>query len=148
MRYKDVHTLSVENPRFFWRQKMDLINWHEAPEKVLFEDEDGLTRWYRGGKLNTSYLALDYHVWKKEGDTPAPFVQKLMQSLKPYVGGNCSVFLDYRGSDYSGTMLLGEQWNLHLKESLLQEMRKILGEEAVRVSYSETADSAVAETSV
>jgi propionyl-CoA synthetase len=62
MRYKDVHTLSVENPRFFWRQKMDLINWHTVPEKVLFEDEAGLTRWYRGGKLNTSYLALDYHV--------------------------------------------------------------------------------------
>ena len=62
MRYKDVHTLSVENPRYFWRQKMDLIPWYEKPEKVLAEDEDGLTRWFPGGKLNTSYLALDHHV--------------------------------------------------------------------------------------
>jgi propionyl-CoA synthetase len=62
MRYKDLHTLSVENPRFFWRQRMNLIDWYEEPEKVLYEDEEGLTRWFRGGKLNTSYLALDYHV--------------------------------------------------------------------------------------
>lgn len=62
MRYKDLHTLSVENPRFFWRQQMGLIDWYEEPDKVLYEDEDGLYRWFRGGKLNTSYLALDYHV--------------------------------------------------------------------------------------
>ncbi len=62
MRYKDLHTLSVENPSFFWRQQMDLIDWYEKPDEVLYEDEDGLQRWYRGGKLNTSYLALDYHV--------------------------------------------------------------------------------------
>ena len=62
MRYADVHELSTQNPRFFWRQKMDLIDWYEPPTEVLGEDENGLTRWFLGGKLNTSYLALDYHV--------------------------------------------------------------------------------------
>ncbi|HXI02631.1 MAG TPA: propionyl-CoA synthetase [Candidatus Saccharimonadales bacterium] len=62
MRYRDVHELSVENPRFFWRQKMDLIDWFEPPTEVLSQDENGLYRWYAGGKLNTCYLALDYHV--------------------------------------------------------------------------------------
>ena len=33
MRYKDLHTLSVENPRFFWRQHMDLIDWYEEAGK-------------------------------------------------------------------------------------------------------------------
>ncbi len=62
MRYRDVHLLSVDNPRYFWRQKMSLIDWYEEPEKVLHEDGDEIYHWYRGGKLNTSYLALDYHV--------------------------------------------------------------------------------------
>jgi len=62
MRYQDVHELSVENPRFFWRQKMDLIQWFKEPEEVLGQDEQGLYRWYRGGQLNTCHLALDYHV--------------------------------------------------------------------------------------
>ncbi len=62
MRYQDVHELSVENPRFFWRQKMNLIHWFKEPDEVLSEDEDGLYRWYKGGQLNTCYLALDYHV--------------------------------------------------------------------------------------
>ena len=62
MRYRDVHELSVENPKFFWRQKMDLIDWFEPPTEVLSQDDDGLYRWYVGGKLNTCYLALDHHV--------------------------------------------------------------------------------------
>jgi len=62
MRYREVHELSVENPRFFWRQKMGLIDWFEPPADVLSQDESGLYRWYAGGKLNTCHLALDYHV--------------------------------------------------------------------------------------
>lgn len=62
MRYHDVHELSVSNPRFFWRQKMDLIPWFQKPTKVLDQDADGLDRWYPDGVLNTCHLALDHHV--------------------------------------------------------------------------------------
>jgi propionyl-CoA synthetase len=62
MRYRDVHELSVENPRFFWRQKMDLVHWFRDPEEILGQDEHGLYRWYPGGQLNTCHLALDHHV--------------------------------------------------------------------------------------
>jgi len=62
VRYKDLHALSVDNPRFFWRQKMNLIRWFKEPDNVLVEDGDGLFRWFKGGELNTCYLALDYHV--------------------------------------------------------------------------------------
>ncbi len=62
MRYKDLHQLSVDNPAFYWRRRMNLIDWYEEPKKVLTEMPDGSVRWYAGGKLNTSYLALDYHV--------------------------------------------------------------------------------------
>ncbi len=62
MRYRDVHELSVSNPRFFWRQKMDLIDWMKEPSKVLEQDENGFFRWFPGGVLNTCHLALDHHV--------------------------------------------------------------------------------------
>ena len=62
MRYRDVHELSVENPRFFWRQKMNLIDWFREPDEILSEDGNGVFTWYKGGQLNTCHLALDYHV--------------------------------------------------------------------------------------
>ena len=61
MRYRDVHELSVSNPRFFWRQKMKLINWIEEPSEVLEQDAQGFYRWYPGGVLNTCQLALQDH---------------------------------------------------------------------------------------
>ena len=82
MRYKDLHTLSVENPRFFWRQRMNLIDWYEEPEKVLYEDDDGLDRWFRGGKLNTSYLALDYHVDHGRGRQVAMYFDSAVTHTK------------------------------------------------------------------
>ena len=82
MRYLDVHELSVSNPRFFWRQKMDLIHWFEEPEKVLWRDDDGLHRWYKGGKLNTCYLALDHHVDNGRGRQVALYYDSAAAHLK------------------------------------------------------------------
>ncbi len=73
MRYRDVHELSVENPKFFWRQNMELIHWFQEPTEILTQDENGLYRWYGGGKLNTCYLALDYHVDSGRGQQIALF---------------------------------------------------------------------------
>ncbi|MCP4574081.1 MAG: propionyl-CoA synthetase [bacterium] len=82
MRYQDVHQLSVENPRFFWRQKMDLIPWFTPPEKVLTEDANGLHRWFAGGKLNTCHLALDHHVDHGRGSQIALFYDSASAHLK------------------------------------------------------------------
>ena len=39
--------------------------------EILSSDENGLYRWFEGGKLNTSYLALDYHIKHGLGDKVA-----------------------------------------------------------------------------
>lgn len=62
MTYQDLYQSSLENPEAFWKQQAQAIQWYEFPESILSQDEDGLHRWYAGGKMNTSYLALDYHV--------------------------------------------------------------------------------------
>ncbi|HOX27075.1 MAG TPA: AMP-binding protein [Candidatus Krumholzibacteria bacterium] len=73
MRYRDIHELSVSNPRFFWRQKSDLIEWFRKPQEILTEDVNGLARWYEGGLLNTCHLALDRHVDGGRGEQVALF---------------------------------------------------------------------------
>ena len=71
MRYEDIYRQSIENPTDFWASQARQISWFEFPEKILGKDENGLYRWYGGGKLNTSYLALDYHVENGRGDQTA-----------------------------------------------------------------------------
>jgi acyl-coenzyme A synthetase/AMP-(fatty) acid ligase len=44
------------------------IDWFVPPEQGITKDENGLQRWFKGGKLNTSYLALDHHVKNGRAD--------------------------------------------------------------------------------
>ena len=60
MGYKKEFQESIENPEKFWRKQAELIKWYEFPNTILSEDENGFYRWFKGGKLNTSYLLL---VW-------------------------------------------------------------------------------------
>ena len=38
------------------------------PHEVLSRDERGYYRWFRGGTLNTAYLALDQHLEQGRGE--------------------------------------------------------------------------------
>ncbi|MEM6723594.1 MAG: AMP-binding protein [Bacteroidota bacterium] len=53
---------SLEHPEAFWKQQAEQLDWFTFPPNILSKDENDLYRWYKGGKLNTCYLALDYHV--------------------------------------------------------------------------------------
>ena len=71
MSYQDEYRASVEDPEGFWRRQADKLAWFEPPKTILSQDEQGFYRWFAGGKLNTAYLALDYHVEQGRGDTTA-----------------------------------------------------------------------------
>ena len=62
MSYQDLYQQSIEQPEVFWRKQAELIKWYEFPETILSQDEHGFFRWFAGGKLNTSYLALDAQI--------------------------------------------------------------------------------------
>ena len=62
MSYQKEYRESIENPEAFWSRQAELINWYEKPKSILTQDEKGFYHWFKGGKLNTSYLALDFHV--------------------------------------------------------------------------------------
>ena len=66
--YQQFYQDSIDNPLEFWKKQAEAIEWFSFPETILSKDQNDLYRWYKGGKMNTSYLALDYHVKNGRGD--------------------------------------------------------------------------------
>lgn len=68
MTYAKEYQRSTANFEAYWKEQAEAIHWFEAPETGLTKDVDGLYRWFQGGKLNTSYLALDHQVLNGRAD--------------------------------------------------------------------------------
>ncbi|MFZ1581229.1 MAG: AMP-binding protein, partial [Saprospiraceae bacterium] len=68
MSYPIKYDHSISEKEDFWRQEAQKIHWFTFPETILDKDDDDLYRWFSGGKMNTSYLALDVHVEQGRGD--------------------------------------------------------------------------------
>jgi acyl-coenzyme A synthetase/AMP-(fatty) acid ligase len=71
MSYAAEYRRSIDDPEGFWRQKARDIDWFEFPQTVLDQDANGAWRWFRGGRLNTCWLALDRHIERGRGDATA-----------------------------------------------------------------------------
>jgi propionyl-CoA synthetase len=71
MKYQEKYNHSIHNKEQFWAEQADKIAWFKKPETILSQDEHGFYRWFEGGKLNTAYLALDYHVENGRGEQDA-----------------------------------------------------------------------------
>ncbi|MFC1236172.1 propionyl-CoA synthetase [Vibrio sp. F74] len=59
--YLKEYQWSQTQPESFWKEQSKSIDWFEAPNTILEKDENGIERWFPDGKLNTAWLALDYH---------------------------------------------------------------------------------------
>lgn len=71
MKYQEKYNHSINNKEQFWAEQADKIAWFKKPETILSQDKHGFYRWFEGGKLNTAYLALDYHVENGRGEQDA-----------------------------------------------------------------------------
>ena len=69
--YADAHRQSLEDPEGFWRERAREIDWFKFPDTILDQDANGSWRWFRGGVLNTAWLALDRHVEAGRGHATA-----------------------------------------------------------------------------
>ncbi len=69
--YADFYEASLANPLAFWSQQAAKIAWYESPTQTLTTNDQGFYRWFEGGKLNTCYLAIDYHVQNGRADQVA-----------------------------------------------------------------------------
>ena len=62
-------------------------------------------------------------------------VAHLEELLTPYRDGKCMIILHYRNPGGSAHLKLGENWHVSLHNDLLDELRKLLGEQNVRIIY-------------
>ncbi|MCC5813022.1 MAG: propionyl-CoA synthetase [Ectothiorhodospiraceae bacterium] len=69
--YKELYQRSVNEPEAFWREQAERLDWFRPPQQILTQDADGLYRWFAGGSINLSHLALDVHVANGRGDQTA-----------------------------------------------------------------------------
>ncbi len=62
-------------------------------------------------------------------------VRCLIDILKPYVGGNCSIQIGYRGAGASAALVLDEQWLVRPTQELIEQLKRFVGTENLRVVY-------------
>ncbi len=67
MSYREEFEASIQNPAAFWQKQAQQLAWYTMPRTILQTSDDGVARWFVDGELNTSYLALDYHIERGRG---------------------------------------------------------------------------------
>ncbi|MFZ1389647.1 MAG: propionyl-CoA synthetase [Thiolinea sp.] len=85
MSYKAEYDRSMNDPEGFWKEKAEALKWYKFPETILSKDEHGIYRWFADGELNTSYMALDYHVEQGRGDQVAIIYDSPVSNTKTKV---------------------------------------------------------------
>src|SRR5436309_3776629 len=61
-RLDETYQHSLQEPEAFWAEAATAIEWDEPWQRVLDDSRAPLYRWFAGGRMNTSYNALDRHV--------------------------------------------------------------------------------------
>ncbi|MBK1656424.1 propionyl-CoA synthetase [Allochromatium vinosum] len=71
MGYQTLYDRSMQDPSAFWAEAAELIDWDRPWDQVLDDSNPPFYRWFKGGRLNTCYNAVDRHVKAGRGDQPA-----------------------------------------------------------------------------
>lgn len=69
--YKKEYKKSIAQKEEFWRQQAEKLEWFEQPKSILSQDENDIFHWFADGIMNTSYMAIDYHINQGRGDNIA-----------------------------------------------------------------------------
>jgi propionyl-CoA synthetase len=62
MHYRDFHRESIANPDDFWRREAERIHWETPFDQVLDRTNPPFARWFRGGRTNLCFNAVDRHL--------------------------------------------------------------------------------------
>jgi len=71
MSFTEQQTEAVNSTENHWNSQSKLVSWFKSPKSILSTNDIGWTDWFADGELNTSYLALDYHVEQGRGNQVA-----------------------------------------------------------------------------
>jgi propionyl-CoA synthetase len=66
-----VYERSLRDREGFWAEAAEAIHWDRRFDRVLDDSNPPFHRWFRGGRLNTCFNAVDRHVEAGRGSQPA-----------------------------------------------------------------------------
>jgi propionyl-CoA synthetase len=69
--YAETYRRSLERPEEFWAEAAEAIDWERRWDQVLDASRPPFYRWFRGGRLNTCWNAVDRHVAAGRGEQVA-----------------------------------------------------------------------------
>jgi len=67
MNFTEQQSKAVDSTKEYWDEQAKLVSWYKTPKTILSTNDNNWTDWFADGELNTSYLALDYHVEQGRG---------------------------------------------------------------------------------
>ena len=66
--YEEIFSLSIQKPQEFWAKQAERVHWFKKWDTVLDDSNPPFSRWFKGGKTNICYNAVDRHaLGKKRG---------------------------------------------------------------------------------
>jgi len=112
---------------------------------LLIEGQLRFDEFSEGWRLNAKRL-LDIDMAREQqarrlilqwpaGADNAEQVRRLIDILKPFVGGNCSIQVGYRAAGASASLLLSEQWLVRPARELIEQLKNFVGLDNLRVVY-------------
>ena len=71
MNFTEKQQQATNNTAVYWKKQAERVTWLKPPTKILSTNNFDWNEWFADGELNTSYLALDYHVEQGRGEQTA-----------------------------------------------------------------------------
>lgn len=63
------------------------------------------------------------------------FYHELSSLLSPYLPGTCPLYISYQNNDAFAKIRLGDKWKINLSQPLLNDLKKIFGDEAIKIIF-------------
>ena len=80
--YNSIFSQSIQNKEDFWSKAAEDVRWIEKPTQILDASNPPFYKWFKGGKINTCFNALDRHVEEGNGDRTAIIFDSAMTGVK------------------------------------------------------------------
>ena len=69
--YRQIYEQSLNQPETFWAEAAEALHWDKKWDRVIDSSRAPFYSWFKGGRLNTCYNAVDRHVEAGRGSQPA-----------------------------------------------------------------------------
>ena len=77
-------------------------------------------------------LRLDGRAWGRE---PERLVEEMGEALRPFLGGQCPLHIEYSRPGARARLLLGPDWRVTPTDALLKRLQRLFGADRVEVEY-------------